>query len=307
MKWFFILFCALLPVLAEAQTAAPDFESERASLQVQLDALDAEAAGPQWADLERLQARQALQAAANAKPRERTEALALARISIAIADAEIRSEQLRLQSQALDRERDGIVLEASRRDAELARKEAEQLRLQALAREEEQAMAAVQAQAQAVEADNTEAGVLLSETQIKEAELARLEEEIEAQVKQRGDVLSVHSKSGKSVYTLSASAFVPGKTGLNPEARQSLQQLAKRLKASGKSWRIEGYTDAVGDDANNREFSRLRAEAVLNALRAGGVPGSRLSAVGLGAKKPVSRNDTKAGRAQNRRIEIIEK
>jgi outer membrane protein OmpA-like peptidoglycan-associated protein len=305
MKWFFILFCALLPVLAEAQTAAPDFDSERTSLQVQLDALDAEAAGPQWADLERLQARQALQAAANAKPRERTEALALARISIAIADAEIRSEQLRLQSQALDRERDGIVLEASRRDAELARKEAEQLRLQALAREEEQAMAAVQAQA--VEADNTEAGVLLSETQIKEAELARLEEEIEAQVKQRGDVLSVHSKSGKSVYTLSASAFVPGKTGLNPEARQSLQQLAKRLKASGKSWRIEGYTDAVGDDANNREFSRLRAEAVLNALRAGGVPGSRLSAVGLGAKKPVSRNDTKAGRAQNRRIEIIEK
>jgi outer membrane protein OmpA-like peptidoglycan-associated protein len=272
---------------------------------VQLDALDAEAAGPQWADLERLQARQALQAAANAKPRERTEALALARISIAIADAEIRSEQLRLQSQALDRERDGIVLEASRRDAELARKEAEQLRLQALAREEEQAMAA--AQEQALEANNAEAGVLLSETQIKEAELARLEEEIEAQVKQRGDVLGVQSKSGKSVYTLSASAFVPGKTGLNPEARQSLQQLAKRLKASGKSWRIEGYTDAVGDDATNREFSRLRAEAVLNALRAAGVPGSRLSAVGLGAKKPVSRNDTKAGRAQNRRIEIIEK
>jgi outer membrane protein OmpA-like peptidoglycan-associated protein len=305
MKWFFIVLCVLAPVLVEAQTAASDFESERASLQVQLDALDAEAAGLQWADLERLQARQALQAAANAKPRERTEALALARISIAIADAEMRSEQLRLQSQALDRERDGIVLEASRRDAELARKEAEQLRLQALAREEEQAMAT--AQAQAVEADNAEAGVLLSETQIKEAELARLEEEIEAQVKQRGDVLSVQAKSGKSVYTLSASAFVPGKTGLNTEARKSLQQLAKRLKASGKSWRIEGYTDAVGDDASNREFSRLRAEAVLNALRAGGVPGSRLSAVGQGAKKPVSRNDTKAGRAQNRRIEIIEK
>jgi outer membrane protein OmpA-like peptidoglycan-associated protein len=305
MKWFFIVLCVLAPVLVEAQTAASDFESERASLQVQLDALDAEAAGLQWADLERLQARQALQAAANAKPRERTEALALARISIAIADAEMRSEQLRLQSQALDRERDGIVLEASRRDAELARKEAEQLRLQALAREEEQAMAT--AQAQALEADNAEAGVLLSETQIKEAELARLEEEIEAQVKQRGDVLSVQAKSGKSVYTLSASAFVPGKTGLNTEARKSLQQLAKRLKASGKSWRIEGYTDAVGDDASNREFSRLRAEAVLNALRAGGVPGSRLSAVGQGAKKPVSRNDTKAGRAQNRRIEIIEK
>jgi outer membrane protein OmpA-like peptidoglycan-associated protein len=305
MKWFFIVLCVLAPVLVEAQTAASDFESERASLQVQLDALDAEAAGLQWADLERLQARQALQAAANAKPRERTEALALARISIAIADAEMRSEQLRLQSQALDRERDGIVLEASRRDAELARKEAEQLRLQALAREEEQAMAT--AQAQAVEADNAEAGVLLSETQIKEAELARLEEEIEAQVKQRGDVLSVQAKSGKSVYTLSASAFVPGKTGLNTEARKSLQQLAKRLKASGKSWRIEGYTDAVGDDASNREFSRLRAEAVLNALRAGGVPGSRLSAVGQGAKKPVSLNDTKAGRAQNRRIEIIEK
>ena len=305
MKWFFIALCVFMPVLVEAQSVVPDFESERASLQVQLDALDVEAAGTQWADLERLQARQALQVVANAKSRERTEALALARISIAIADAEIRSEQLRLQSQALDRERDAILLEASRRDAELARKEAEQLRLQALAREEEQAMAAVQSQA--VEAENAEAGILLSEAQIKEAELARLEEEIEAQVKQRGDVLSVHSKSGKSVYILSASAFLPGKTALNAEARKSLVQLAKRMKASGKSWRIEGYTDAVGDDANNREFSRLRAEAVLNALRAGGVPGSRMSAVGLGAKKPLGRNESKAGRAQNRRIEIIEK
>lgn len=303
MRLLFLL-TLMTSMTVNAQSAAIDFESARAELQLQLDALDAEAASTQWADLERLHARQALQAASTAKSRDRTEALALARISIAIADAEIRNAQLQQQSVALDRERDGILLEASRRDAELARKEAEQLRLQALAREEEEALAA---QAAETEAENLEAVASLTEAQIKEAELARLEEEIEAQVKQRGDVLSVQKKSGKSVYVLSASAFMPGKTALNAEARTSLGQLAKRMKATGKSWQIEGYTDAVGDDEVNREFSRLRAEAVLNALRAAGVPGSRLSAVGLGAKKPLGRNDTKAGRAQNRRVEIIEK
>lgn len=303
MRLLFLL-TLMTSMTVNAQSAALDFESARAQLQLQLDALDAEAASTQWADLERLHARQALQAASTAKSRDRTEALALARISIAIADAEIRNAQLQQQSVALDRERDGILLEASRRDAELARKEAEQLRLQALAREEEEALAA---QAAETEAENLEVVASLTEAQIKEAELARLEEEIEAQVKQRGDVLSVQKKSGKSVYVLSASAFMPGKTALNAEARTSLGQLAKRMKATGKSWQIEGYTDAVGDDEVNREFSRLRAEAVLNALRAAGVPGSRLSAVGLGAKKPLGRNDTKAGRAQNRRVEIIEK
>lgn len=303
MRLLFLL-TLMTSMTVNAQSAAIDFESARAQLQLQLDALDAEAASTQWADLERLHARQALQAASTAKSRDRTEALALARISIAIADAEIRNAQLQQQSVALDRERDGILLEASRRDAELARKEAEQLRLQALAREEEEALAA---QAAETEAENLEVVASLTEAQIKEAELARLEEEIEAQVKQRGDVLSVQKKSGKSVYVLSASAFMPGKTALNAEARTSLGQLAKRMKATGKSWQIEGYTDAVGDDEVNREFSRLRAEAVLNALRAAGVPGSRLSAVGLGAKKPLGRNDTKAGRAQNRRVEIIEK
>lgn len=303
MRLLFLL-TLITSMTVNAQSATLDFESARAQLQLQLDALDAEAASTQWADLERLHARQALQAASTAKSRDRTEALALARISIAIADAEIRNAQLQQQSVALDRERDGILLEASRRDAELARKEAEQLRLQALAREEEEALAA---QAAETEAENLEVVASLTEAQIKEAELARLEEEIEAQVKQRGDVLSVQKKSGKSVYVLSASAFMPGKTALNAEARTSLGQLAKRMKATGKSWQIEGYTDAVGDDEVNREFSRLRAEAVLNALRAAGVPGSRLSAVGLGAKKPLGRNDTKAGRAQNRRVEIIEK
>lgn len=305
MRLLFLL-TLMTSMTVNAQSAAIDFESARAQLQLQLDALDAEAASTQWADLERLHARQALQAASTAKSRDRTEALALARISIAIADAEIRNAQLQQQSVALDRERDGILLEASRRDAELARKEAEQLRLQALAREEEEALAAQAAETEA-EAENLEAVASLTEAQIKEAELARLEEEIEAQVKQRGDVLSVQKKSGKSVYVLSASAFMPGKTALNAEARTSLGQLAKRMKATGKSWQIEGYTDAVGDDEVNREFSRLRAEAVLNALRAAGVPGSRLSAVGLGAKKTLGRNDTKAGRAQNRRVEIIEK
>lgn len=299
------MLCLLYSMLAPAQQNTSAFESERAQMQLQIDALDAEAGAGQWADLERLQARQAVQALSSSKPRERTEALELARIALAIADAAVRTEQLQVQLLALEREQKDIRLEASRRDAELARKEAEQLRRQVLAREEEQALAgALAAAAEQQEQADSQA---LTQAQLKDAQLARLEEEIEVQVKQRGDVLSIRRKSGKSVFVLSASAFLPGKTSLNAEARASLQQLAKRLKASGKAWRIEGHTDRIGNDEADREFSRLRAEAVLNALRAGGVPGSRLTAVGLGAENAVASNASKAGRAQNRRIEIIEK
>lgn len=306
MRVLAVILCLLYSMAASAQqNTVSSFESERAQLQLQIEALDAEAGAEQWADLERLQARQAVQALSSSKPRERAEALALARIVLAIADTAVRTEQLQVQLLALEREQKDIRLEASRRDAELARKEAEQLRRQVLAREEEQALAGALAAAaeQQAQADSQ----ALTQAQLKDAQLARLEEEIEAQVKQRGDVLSVRKKSGKSVYVLSASAFMPGKTGLNAEARTSLQQLAKRLKASGKAWRIEGHTDRIGNDEADREFSRLRAEAVLNALRAGGVPGSRLTAVGLGAENAVGNNASKAGRAQNRRIEIIEK
>jgi len=106
---------------------------------------------------------------------------------------------------------------------------------------------------------------------------------------------------------LAGTAFQAGKASLQPEARQSLSQLGKRLKATGKAWSVEGFTDNLGSEESNVALSRQRAEAVMAVLRVAGVPAGKLSAKGWGSAKPLASNAGKSGRAQNRRVEIIQK
>ena len=67
---------------------------------------------------------------------------------------------------------------------------------------------------------------------------------------------------------------------------------------------IYGHTDNVGTRAANEKVSNARATEVLNYLSNAGVPANRLSSRGLAFDYPVASNDTEAGRAQNRRVEI---
>ena len=68
---------------------------------------------------------------------------------------------------------------------------------------------------------------------------------------------------------------------------------------------VLGHTDAVGSDAYNMALSRRRAEAVVAALEARGVAASRLRAEGFGKRQQVASDDTEAGRARNRRVEVL--
>ena len=67
---------------------------------------------------------------------------------------------------------------------------------------------------------------------------------------------------------------------------------------------IEGHTDSDGKDAANQTLSDSRAAAVKNYLVEKGISSSRLSSVGYGETKPIGSNKTKAGKAQNRRVEV---
>ncbi len=300
-----VAVCAL--AMASAVAAQSTFEQDYDALAQQLARINADAGDNPFARLERLQAQQALEAAGMARKRERDDALALAAIQISIADYGVRSAYLSQQSQQLDRERDAILLEASRRDAELARQEAERLRLQVLAREEEEALAAA-AEPPADPANMPDPATQnLTETQRKDAALARLEEELSEQITRKGSVLTKRTGTGSAGYVLSGAAFQPGKATLNADARVELQQLAKRLKTSGKSWDIVGFTDNLGDEDSNLQISRKRAEVVLSLFRAAGMPSVRLNALGMGSTQPLASNASKAGRAQNRRVEILQK
>ncbi|NCO18840.1 MAG: OmpA family protein, partial [Gammaproteobacteria bacterium] len=73
----------------------------------------------------------------------------------------------------------------------------------------------------------------------------------------------------------------------------------------GKQIRIEGHTDSTGPAALNLRLSQQRAEAVRSALVNRGIEAGRMVAVGMGQDFPIASNDTEAGRASNRRVDVI--
>lgn len=95
---------------------------------------------------------------------------------------------------------------------------------------------------------------------------------------------------------------------LRPESEPLLTQVASMLNEH-PDWTLtlEGHTDKVGGAAYNQRLSEQRAAAVVAYLVAQGVDAKRLDSVGLGMDKPVASNDSEAGRAQNRRVEIVRK
>ena len=67
---------------------------------------------------------------------------------------------------------------------------------------------------------------------------------------------------------------------------------------------IVGHTDIIGNDERNQPRSEARARALGDQLITNGIDASRIKTSGKGSKEPIATNDTDAGRAQNRRIEI---
>ncbi|MDY6890108.1 MAG: OmpA family protein [Pseudomonadota bacterium] len=67
---------------------------------------------------------------------------------------------------------------------------------------------------------------------------------------------------------------------------------------------VEGYTDSTGSFEYNQQLSERRANSVARYLSSVGVDQLRLQARGLGERYPIASNDTTAGRAMNRRVEI---
>ncbi|HUQ83943.1 MAG TPA: OmpA family protein [Gemmatimonadaceae bacterium] len=101
--------------------------------------------------------------------------------------------------------------------------------------------------------------------------------------------------------------FATGKAVVQPESRPVLKEIAGTLKEHADlKILIEGHTDNVGSSAANLTLSDARAAAVKAALVADfGVAGDRITTKGLGDTKPSVPNTTPAGRAQNRRVEVV--
>ena len=84
-----------------------------------------------------------------------------------------------------------------------------------------------------------------------------------------------------------------------------LQAIAAILKEYPSSkFSIEGHTDSVGSNSLNQKLADARANAVMDYLINNGVSAARLNAKGYGEESPIESNNTRAGRAANRRVEV---
>ncbi|NAS31158.1 OmpA family protein [Flavobacteriaceae bacterium R38] len=99
--------------------------------------------------------------------------------------------------------------------------------------------------------------------------------------------------------------FDTGKSSIKDESEAVLGDIIKILNEyPNANFTVEGHTDSVGSEKTNQRLSDERANSVKDYLTSHGVSSSRLNATGYGESNPIATNKTRAGRAQNRRVEI---
>lgn len=267
-----LLMAALLalPVLANAAE-----DPEVAVLNQRLLVLQADPATAEVAAYERLLAQQAVAVLAKAKRKDLEQARYLAERRVEIAETSARTEVARREVDRLESTRSELLIEASRRDALRARREAEQLRVQAQiqAEESEQLRQAAEAETlarqdaeQALSSVAGKQAARVSAAQQNAAKLAREEAELVS-----GQTLPASQFGSRGeVFTLAGDAFAAGNATLSAAAGNQLKALAEYLNI-GKKGRviIEAYDSASG-------VGQRRAQALKDALVAAGVSANRL-------------------------------
>lgn len=272
---------ALLLVAALGAQAADDVDVAR--LSQRLAAVEADPQLNTFAPYERLQARQAIDALAQAGRRERGPALYLAERRVQIAEISARSQSAQREVDRLDRERSELLIEASRRDAELARAESERLRLQAQMQAEEAERLRLQSEADAAAMADVETALKgvagaqtarLNAAREREAALARQEAEL-----MTGGKLPPSKRDGRGeVFTLAKNSFASGKSALSDSASTTVSTLAAYVQAA------QAGSVKVEAQAADAKLAQRRAEAVRDALVAGGVASSRIQVAGRSGK-----------------------
>lgn len=177
---------ALLFALALPAAHAAD-DPEYARLAQRMRAIEVDPTRNTYAAYERLQARQALDALAAARGRQRADALQIAQWRVETAELVAGTEATRREIDQLDRERSELLVEASRQDAARARQEAERLRVQSQIQAEEATRLRMAAEQEALMRQDAETALddvagaqaaKLRAARKREAELARREREL---------------------------------------------------------------------------------------------------------------------------------
>jgi len=109
----------------------------------------------------------------------------------------------------------------------------------------------------------------------------------------------------RKIETISGPHFDFNKSTLRADGLRKVDHAAEALKGGTSRVSVEGHTDSVGSDEYNQRLSEERARTVAERLIDQGVESSRITTKGFGESKPIASNATAAGRAKNRRVEIL--
>lgn len=124
-----------------------------------------------------------------------------------------------------------------------------------------------------------------------------------------GEIKIEYSSRGVKITIPSALLFAIGSDDLSPEGKKVLTPVSMLLQSIPNKVMVEGHTDnyPIKNDkfTTNWALSAARAFKVLEYFEEHKVDGDRLCFTGYGEHRPIAPNDTKQGRAKNRRVEII--
>ncbi|EPR72416.1 Outer membrane lipoprotein omp16 precursor [Winogradskyella psychrotolerans RS-3] len=99
--------------------------------------------------------------------------------------------------------------------------------------------------------------------------------------------------------------FNSGKATFQKQTDQVLQSMVAIFKEYPQAnFSLEGHTDSDGSKSMNQALSERRASAVRDYLIANGISADRLTAAGFGESNPIASNSTRAGKKENRRVEV---
>ena len=154
-------------------------------------------------------------------------------------------------------------------------------------------------------------GTLTSSTEaqsLRDAEQA-VQKALNPEIQKHEVTMSMH-REGLVVSLKEMGFFDSGSAAIRPDSIDAISRLAEVLKQRPEDLRVEGHTDNIpihnAHFASNWELSTSRATEMIRILNNRfELPSERLSAAGYAEFHPVSSNDTAAGRAQNRRLDIV--
>jgi outer membrane protein OmpA-like peptidoglycan-associated protein len=220
-------------------------------------------------------------------------------------DAERRAHQEAQEKAEADaRAAQAAAAQAQSQSDEDARRRAEAEKAQALAQQQQ---ADALAQQQKAEADSAAARQAAESADRARAEAVRQKEEMRARLlAQLNQVLQTRDTARGLIVSMPDVLFDFNKYTLKPAARERLARISGIVLAyPDLKLQIEGHTDAIGSDEYNQTLSEKRAEAVRDYIVSSGVTMNNVAAQGLGKADPVADNGTAAGRALNRRVEMV--